>query len=71
MRSKNGRKVEVTPIRFVAGCVKAHRQDIDWRWVVHGDATCSESMWLTETGTSADLRYTRVECDCGNLAAKP
>ena len=35
---EDGKKVEVTPIRFVAGCEKGHLQDIDWRRVVHGDA---------------------------------
>jgi hypothetical protein len=64
---EDGRRVEVTPIRFVAGCEKGHLQDIDWRWVVHGDseARCREPMWLVETGTSADPRDTRVECNCG------
>lgn len=61
---ENGKKVDVTPIRFVAGCEKGHLQDIDWRWVVHGDATCREPMWLVETGTSADPRDTLVVCDC-------
>src|SRR5207302_7245234 len=46
---------------------KGHLQDIDWRWVVHGDGEvrCREPMWLVETGTSADPRDTRVECNCG------
>jgi hypothetical protein len=63
----DGKKVEVTPIRFVAGCEMGHLQDIDWRWVVHGEreARCREPMWLAETGTSADPRDTRVECNCG------
>ena len=64
---ESGRKVEVTPIRFVAGCEKGHLQDIDWRRVVHGDATCREPMWLVETGTSADPRDTQIVCDCGQL----
>jgi hypothetical protein len=62
----DGKKVEVTPIRFVAGCEKGHLQDIGWRWVVHGEASCREPMWLVETGTSSDPRDTRVECNCGN-----
>jgi hypothetical protein len=61
---ENGKKVDVTPIRFVAGCEKGHLQDIDWRRVVHGDASCREPMWLVETGTSADPRDTMVVCDC-------
>src|SRR5258708_38456403 len=55
---ENGKKVDVTPIRFVAGCEKGHLQDIDWRWVVHGGATCREPMWLVGTGTRADPRDT-------------
>jgi hypothetical protein len=61
---ENGKKADVTPIRFVAGCEKGHLQDIDWRRVVHGDAGCREPMWLVETGTSADPRDTLVVCDC-------
>ena len=34
----DGRKSDVTPIRFVCACKKGHLQDIDWRWVVHGEA---------------------------------
>jgi hypothetical protein len=60
---ENGKKVDVTPIRFVAGCQKGHLQDIDWCRVVHGDASCREPMWLVETGTSADPRDTMVVCD--------
>jgi hypothetical protein len=61
---EGGKKVDVTPIRFVAGCEKGHLQDIDWRRVVHSDAICREPMWLVETGTSADPRDTLVACDC-------
>src|SRR5258708_4057358 len=52
----DGKKVEATPIRFVAGCEKGHLQDIDWRWVVHGEASCREPMWLLEAGDSPDSR---------------
>jgi hypothetical protein len=45
---------DVTPIRFVAACKKAHIQDIDWRWVVHRGVTCRQLMWIEERGTSAD-----------------
>jgi hypothetical protein len=61
---ESGRRVEVTPIRFVAGCERGHLQDIDWRRVVHGDVTCREPMWLVESGTSADPRDTQIVCDC-------
>ena len=61
----DGRKVDVTPIRFVAACEKGHLEDVNWRWVVHGATACHEMMWLEERGTSADPRDTRVVCDCG------
>ena len=54
----SGKAQEVTPLRFVCCCQKGHLQDINWRWVVHADETCTEPMWLEETGTSADPRDT-------------
>lgn len=60
-----GRPTTVTPIRFVAACQKGHIDDIDWRWVVHNNTTCSEPMWLEDRGTSADPRDTSVRCGCG------
>jgi hypothetical protein len=63
---ETGKKVSVTPIRFVAGCEKGHLQDVEWRWVVHGATKCQEPMWLEERGTSADPRDTRVVCGCGS-----
>jgi hypothetical protein len=62
---ENGKKTDVTPIRFVAGCEKGHLQDINWRWVVHAGTECREPLWLQERGTSADPRDTRVTCGCG------
>jgi hypothetical protein len=61
----DGRKSEVTPIRFVCACDKGHLQDIDWRWVVHGSASCHEPMWVEEKGTSADPADTSIVCACG------
>ncbi len=61
----DGKKSDVTPIRFVCACEKGHLQDISWRWVVHGAATCRETMWLAEKGTSADPADTSVVCGCG------
>ena len=61
----DGRKSEVTPIRFVCACTKGHLQDIDWRWVVHGATVCQEPMWVEEKGTSADPADTSVVCGCG------
>lgn len=60
-----GKKNEVTPLRFVCGCEHGHLQDIPWSWVVHGDAKCGEPLWLEETGTSGDPRDTRIVCGCG------
>ena len=61
----DGRKSEVTPIRFVCACDNGHLQDIDWRWVVHGSIPCQEAMWVEEKGTSADPADTNVVCGCG------
>jgi hypothetical protein len=61
----DGRKTEVTPIRFVCACEKGHLQDIEWRWVVHGAVQCQEAMWIEETGTSADPADTNIVCGCG------
>ncbi len=61
----DGRKSEVTPIRFVCACEKGHLQDIDWRWVMHGAAQCQEPLWVEEKGTSADPADTNIVCDCG------
>ena len=61
----SGKKVDVTPIRFVCGCPDGHLQDVDWRFAVHARGGCQEPMHLEEQGTSADPRDTRVACDCG------
>jgi hypothetical protein len=61
----DGRKSDVTPIRFVCACDKGHLQDIDWRWVVHSSKPCHEPMWVEEKGTSADPADTSVVCGCG------
>lgn len=60
-----GQKVDVTPIRFVAACEHGHVQDIDWKWVVHGNEKCDRVMWVEERGTSADPANTSIVCDCG------
>jgi len=66
-----GRRIGVTPIRFVAGCRKGHLQDIDWHYAVHagtpvGDGDrCAQPLWLEERGTSGDPRSTRIVCGCG------
>jgi len=61
-----GKRKATTPIRFVCGCMNGHIQDIEWKWVVHGSGpTCTEPMWLVETGTSGEPRDNRVQCGCG------
>src|SRR5581483_853367 len=61
----DGKKSDVTPIRFVCACEKGHLQDIDWKWVVHGSQSCLEPMWVEETGTSADPADMTIVCGCG------
>ena len=61
----DGKKSEVTPIRFVGACENGHLQDIDWKWVVHGSASCQEPMWIEEKGTSADPADMTIVCGCG------
>ena len=61
----DGRKSDVTPIRFVCACDRGHLQDIEWRWVVHGSVPCQEPMWVEEKGTSADPADTSIVCGCG------
>lgn len=60
----DGRKTEVTPIRFVCACNRGHLQDIEWRWAVHGQESCQEPMWIEEKGTSADPADTSIVCGC-------
>ncbi|WP_433911123.1 DrmB family protein [Sphingomonas yabuuchiae] len=67
---EDGRRVSVTPIRFVAGCRKGHLQDIHWAQVVHigqegREERCIQPLWLEERGTSGDPASTRVVCGCG------
>jgi hypothetical protein len=61
----DGRKSDVTPIRFVCACDNGHLQDIDWRWTVHGAVACQEPMYIEEKGTSADPADTSIVCGCG------
>ena len=61
----DGRKSEVTPIRFVCACKQGHLQDIEWRRVVHGAEQCAEPIWIEERGTSADPSDTSIVCGCG------
>jgi hypothetical protein len=61
----DGKKSDVTPIRFVCACEKGHLQDIDWKWVVHRNQACQEPMWVEEKGTSADPADMTIVCGCG------
>jgi hypothetical protein len=60
----DGKKSDVTPIRFVCACENGHLQDINWKWVVHGNEPCQEPMWVQEKGTSADPADMSVVCGC-------
>lgn len=62
---EDGKKADVTPVRFVGACKNGHLQDIDWRWLVHRGQRCSEPMWIEEEGTSADPANIRIGCLCG------
>lgn len=68
-RGDDGKRRQVSPIRFVCGCEDGHLQDVDWRRVVHQDtpdrSNCQEPLWLEDEGTSGDPRQTRVYCECG------
>ncbi len=63
-RDEDGKKVDVSPIRFVGACKKGHLQDIDWKWLIHRGAKCEEPMWIEEQGTSADPANIRIGCLC-------
>lgn len=65
----DGKKSDVTPIRFVCACEKGHIDDINWKWVVHGTERCLEPMWVEERGTSADPADMSVVCGCGKQAS--
>ena len=65
----DGKKSDVTPIRFVCACEKGHLQDINWKWVVHGTEPCQEPMWVEEKGTSADPADMSIVCGCGKQAS--
>lgn len=64
-KSDSGKRIAVTPIRFVAGCKKGHIQDIDWRQLLHTGTPCSQRMWIEERGTSAAPTDTVISCECG------
>ena len=61
---EDGRKDDVTPLRFVGACPDGHLQDIDWRWLLHRGEPCQEPMYLIEEGTSASLSDLEILCSC-------
>ena len=61
-----GKKVNVTPIRFVGACPSGHLQDLNWSGIVHADGVkCRQPLWLEEQGTSGDPRDVTIACECG------
>lgn len=63
---QTGKKVSVTPIRFVGACPSGHLQDLNWSGIVHADgAKCRQPLWLEEQGTSGDPRDVTIACECG------
>lgn len=63
---QTGKKVSVTPIRFVGACPSGHLQDLNWNGIVHADGPkCGQPLWLEEQGTSGDPRDVTIACECG------
>lgn len=63
--TEDGKKHDVSPLRFVGACPNGHIQDLDWRRIVHGGNPCEADMWLIEQGTSANLTDLEIACGCG------
>jgi hypothetical protein len=63
--TEDGKKHDVSPLRFVGACPNGHIQDLDWRRIVHGGEPCEADMWLIEQGTSANLTDLEIACGCG------
>lgn len=62
----DGKKRDVTPVRFVAACPRGHIEDIDWRVMAHdGQTTCRRTLYWVERGVSADPASISVRCGCG------
>jgi hypothetical protein len=61
----DGKKDDVTPLRFVGACPNGHLQDIDWRRLLHAGVPCQEPMWLADRGTSGLLGDLEIICNCG------
>ena len=63
--TEDGKKYDVSPLRFVGACPNGHIQDLDWRRIVHGGEPCEAEMWLIEQGTSSSLTDLEIACSCG------
>jgi len=63
----DGKKYDVTPVRFVQACSNGHIADIEWREFTHtGRSSCARTpLWIDEYGTSGDLADGLVRCECG------
>ncbi len=62
----DGRRKQLTPVRFVCACRKGHTDDVDWRTFVHrGKSECQRTLWIEERGTSGEVTDTYIGCDCG------
>ena len=67
-RSDDGKRRQVSPIRFVCGCEDGHLQDVEWHRILHQNTerrNCKEPLWLEDSGTTGDPRHTRILCQCG------
>lgn len=65
-KDRDKKSSDVVPVRWVRACPKGHVGDIDWKAVVHGQAsTCGGDLWVEERGTSGDLADITIVCDCG------
>lgn len=63
---REGRRVILVQVSFVAMCENGHLQDFPWREWVHRSVApeCAKPMRLKATG-GASLAAQRIECDCG------
>lgn len=53
-------------IRFVRACDEGHLDDVDWDYVVHGNAACGQTGAYIWRGGGAALSQVRIGCPNGN-----
>ena len=64
-KCETGKKLGVTPIRFVRACPRGHISDIDWGYFVHqGNSGCRRRISMYEHGASTDLSAIEIRCEC-------